>query len=242
MKKYFLLIVVALFVSCENKEEKAYLAAKNSNSTIVLHNYLSKYGEDAPIEHLNEITQRLNELSNDSVDYEFVLGAADISQKYKAEMNYLNKHPKGLHFKEVDSMMKTDKTAYDEWHIAKKTQEEEEAKKALYEEKYGEYRDNMKNFMYRDTHGYAYAFIFDIPNDKGKGVGGFFWGTTWIKFKYEIHNNGDIYLNYDGIRAIVNMYSDCLYSDFIYGEELRYRRVLIMNDYPEYIKKIRKMK
>lgn len=239
--KLLLLLSVVVLLSCGNNEENAYKVALNSTNTAILQDYLSKYEEDAPAEHLTEISSRLTELTNDSLDYSIILRANNIDQRYNSEVEYLQKHPKGLHFKEVDSMLNADKPAYNEM----KLREEEAQKKDLFEKKYGELRDKMIDFYYTNNkdEDVLNLVFFDAPNEQGKGKGLIVRGGYRSTFSYEIKDNEDIFLQLKSVffpkRGIAHFYLDDVFVN-LEGKETAYNRAYNPELYSKFINSLRK--
>lgn len=227
------LLAIVLMCACKN-EAADYQNAMKSVDTDVLQNYLLDF-PDAPMEHRDSVSTRLMDLISDNADYECIFMVESIIDKHKYAREYLEKHEDGLHVAEVEVFIKNTIEEY------------EMTMEAIYEQKYGEYRDRLVNFKYDRG---ATWLVFEAPDFDGKGKGVYYgrniFGSGYTQLTYEINKRGELIVtagettdDFSGVSGIfiVNVYNDCIYIEKGGDSILYYRELITDSEYQELLEK-----
>lgn len=223
-------LTVAVMSACKNEAE-SYQKAMASNSVETLQVYLEDF-PDAPAEHADSVALKIEELVSDNADYETFTSAMDIVQKYDAAEYYSLMHTEGLRIKEINLFIEKNAEEYEKI----KEQRLQARLQAEYEEKYGDLRDRLQNFLYCHPQDKRFYFVFSAPDLNGEGYGimrayDLFSGTKW-NFTYTVKKNDELHFKFHndkgkaGNLGTANIYSDAAYID-ANNQEIWFNRVLV---------------
>lgn len=217
--RLFLLSVltIAVMSSCKNEAE-SYNKAMASNSIETLQVYLEDF-PDAPAEHADSVALRIEELVADNANYESFTSAMDIVQKYDAAEYYSMMHPEGLHIKEINQYIEKSAEEYEKV----KEQRLQARLQAEYEQKYGDLRDRLQNFIYCYPNERRFYFVFSAPDLNGEGYGIMraydLFRSIKYNFTYTVKKDDELHFKFHDDKGnkqnigTANVYSDAVYID-----------------------------
>ena len=249
-KSYILLSLGFLFISCGNKDQASYDKAMKSNDVHAMKEYLQT-NPDAPLEYIDNVTLKLNELINDSIEYKAIWDATDLLTIYNLDSLYLSLHPNGEHSDLISEKIVTDKRAYEQ---------EIKERRERYFNNYSWFIDLIDGYYWDCKQSeletsimtfYSHIDImFDIPNENGKGSG------VWCKidatnslvasffFFYEVLSNGDIRITVNDTertQALAQIFNQSYLRMRIRGEDMYYSRVFDDINYKKNMNALKKL-
>lgn len=204
---FLMMIAIVLLASCDSKEkeDKAFARVSSSNNPTEMREYLDKYFEDAPAEHLVKIRKNLRVWTEDSTAFANISSAKDLTTKISLETDYLSKFPEGNHKTEINDMLVKDQKNLE----VQKVNEEKQ-------ERYNHFKENVVDYIFAKDNtyeGYFIGWVFGAPDKNGNGKGVFMnnvAGKTW-KLTYKLADNGDLQIKSKAGTVSINFMDNGLY-------------------------------
>lgn len=219
---FFLFLII---LGCENKEQRAFEIAKESNSLTELDQYLATYKEDASAYHVNTIRERIERLRNEKAAYDNIQMETDMSLQYTKAVDFLNKYKNSQYSDAINEIRRKDELSLNRTVLksnaenGKGNYENDNANNASENQNVtSSLINNYSKFFYGSSLSYInngneiYMF-FHVPNPQGYGEGAY--GSYYNGemnsinvFNYNIINANTVYVYMNNIRYILKINSN----------------------------------